>query len=81
MNYISILFFFAMRGGGSVATDERRGWSVGVCCTRSTRGVVLGNDFGDGGIEINKEVIFEVAGDARELCVVVLRVVNDLVKK
>ena len=68
-------------GGSSVATDECRGWSIGVCGSSSTCGVVFGYNFGDGGVEVDKEVVFEVAGNSRELCVVVLGVVNDLVKK
>ena len=52
-----------------------------MCGSSGACGIVFGNDFGDGGVEVDKEVIFEVAGNSRELCVVVLGVVNDLVKE
>ena len=66
-------------GRSRIGSNESRGGSVGVCRASSAGSVVFGNDLRDGGIEIGEEVVLEVARDPGELCVVVLRVMNDLV--
>ena len=66
-------------GWRSIGAYEGRGGSIGVCSTSGAGRVVFGNDFCDGGIEIDKEVILEVARDPGELCVIVLGVMNNLV--
>ena len=68
-------------GGSSIGAYEGRGWGVGVRSSSCAGGIVFGNDFCDCGVEVDKEVVFEVARDSGELCVVVLGVVNNLVEK
>ena len=58
--------------GSGIASDECSGWGIGVCSSSGACGVVFGNDFGDRGVEIDKKIVFEVARDSGELCIVVL---------
>ena len=52
-----------------------------MCGASSAGCVVFGNDFGDSGIEISEEVVFEVARYTGKFCVVILGVMHYLVKE
>ena len=59
--------------------DERRRWCVGVSSARGAGRVVFGNDLIDCGRQVNKQIIFEVAGRASKVGVVGLRKLGNAV--